>query len=100
MSWKPSATANDWDRWKRAEVAPPMTIERVTIEGLIQGKRAKLEATQGFIQMQEQAKRSGEALREMLGIASNKALTETMSGNALDHSWRTIERLCRDGLGE
>jgi hypothetical protein len=57
MSWKPPATANDWERWKRAEITPPMQIERVTMEGIIQGKRAKMDVTQQFIAMQDELKR-------------------------------------------
>ena len=94
MSWKPAATANDWDRWKKAEVVPPMTITRVTIEGEIQGKRAKMEITQGFIEMQGQLKRANEALKAVDAILIEAKATMRQI------SWKDIQQLCREGLGQ
>ena len=67
MTYKRPATANDWQRWKASDQSHTMTIERVTIEGLIQGKRAKMDITQLFIGMQAELKALKEGKNDISG---------------------------------
>jgi hypothetical protein len=53
MSYKPAATANDFQRWKSADITPPMQIERVVLEGIIQNKRAKFDITAEFARLRD-----------------------------------------------
>jgi hypothetical protein len=49
--WKPNATANDWQRWKKAGGMSGIKITKVVLEGVYEGKVIKLDATQQYLDM-------------------------------------------------
>ncbi len=59
-NWKPNATANDWQRWKKDGGMPRLKITRVVVEGVCEGKIVKFDATQQYLSMLEVCSPNGE----------------------------------------